>query len=184
MRGFLLATRKRTTRWPQYGFTSLDEKDVNAAVQPYGVFLKMRFVAAAFFAGFLFTCYLFAGSAAVAHHALRAYDANTALTVTGTVSQYEWRNPHIQIYLSAPHLGENEEELIFEGTNIGHAERLGWSADSFRSGDPISISYNPFLDGRPGGHLIEITTGDGETYSLIRFSDRRAPTPAGSDAAP
>ncbi len=144
----------------------------------------MRFVAVAFFAGFLFISYLFAASATAAHHSLRAYDANTALTVTGTVSQYEWRNPHIQIYLSAPELDENEEVLIFEGANIGRAERLGWGVESFRSGEAISVSYNPFLDGRPGGHLIDVTTGDGEIYSLIRFSDRIAPTPAGSDAAP
>ncbi len=104
----------------------------------------MRFVAVAFFAGFLFISYLFAASATAAHHSLRAYDANTALTVTGTVSQYEWRNPHIQIYLSAPELDENEEVLIFEGANIGRAERLGWSVESFRSGEAISVSYNPF----------------------------------------
>jgi len=148
-----------------------------------GNVFTMRFGVIACCSSILFSGLLCTAPNAVAHHSLAAYDSSTVLTIKGTVTRYEWRNPHIAIRLGALESSESEAELIFEGANTGRAERLGWSAESFRSGDTVSVSYNPFLNGRPGGHLVEVTTDEGEVYSLIRFRDRRNLAPAGLDVA-
>nr|TFG55561.1 MAG: hypothetical protein E4H34_00235 [Hyphomicrobiales bacterium] len=142
----------------------------------------MQFVTAACRSGILWVaCFSFL-SGAEAHHSLSAYDSSTVLSVTGTVSEYEWRNPHIQIHLRVRRADSSADALFFEGANIGYAERLGWSADSFREGETITASYNPFLNGKLGGHLVEIATAEGEVYSLVRFRDRGVQSPTGSDA--
>ena len=133
----------------------------------------MRFGVIAQYCGTLFVSLACAIPCALAHHSLLGYDSETLLTIKGEVSRYEWRNPHITIYLGEAESGGNETELFFEGANTGRAQRLGWSDESFSSGDTISISYNPFLSGRSGGHLVEVTTDEGEVYSLIRFRERR-----------
>jgi hypothetical protein len=122
-------------------------------------------------------------SSATAHHSLSAYNSNVLLSVTATVLEYEWQNPHIRIHLRPADSDGSEDALVFEGANTGYAARLGWRADSFHIGDTITASYNPFLDGRPGGHLVEIATTEGEIYSLVRFRDRRGDARAASAAA-
>jgi hypothetical protein len=142
----------------------------------------MRFFTAAYCVG-LFCLGLFPlVSIAEAHHSLSAYDSSMLLEITGTVSEYEWRNPHIRIRLRAPEQDNNQDAMIFDGPNTGFAARLGWRPDSFHTGERITVSYNPFLDGRPGGHLVEIRTAQGDVYSLLRFRGRGVPSPARSGA--
>lgn len=144
-----------------------------------GGLVKMRYVVAVL--GALLLC---VSSPAQAHHSLSAYNANIVLTVTGTVAQYEWQNPHIRIQIWLADTGGDEVLFIFEGSDVGRAARFGWSAEAFRSGDSISVAYNPFSNGDGGGHLVEVTTSEGEIYSFLRFPDRSDAVQSGSDAAP
>ena len=142
----------------------------------------MRSILATCYASFLCAALLLLVSTAEAHHSLNAYDSTTVRELTATVTAYEWRNPHVRIHLRAAGTADDQDALIFEGANTAYAVRLGWGANSFRTGDTITAAYNPFLNGRPGGHLIEITTADGEVYSLIRFRARSTRSPAGPSA--
>jgi len=115
----------------------------------------------------------FAPRTAMAHHSLAVYDEDQILEVSGAVAAFEWINPHIRMHLRAD---GTEEELMFEGGDIGRLTRLGWREDAFHPGDVVTVSYNPFRSGKSGGHFLEITDASGEIYSLVRF--RRAGTEA------
>jgi hypothetical protein len=118
---------------------------------------------------------LLAPPAVMAHHSLAVYDDGQVLEISGEVAQFEWVNPHIRIHVVA---GDGTEAVTFEGGDIGRLTRLGWREDAFHAGDAVTVSYNPFRSGAPGGHFLEITDAKGEIYSLVRF--RRA----GTEAAP
>ncbi|MEY4879096.1 MAG: hypothetical protein RJB62_565 [Pseudomonadota bacterium] len=130
--------------------------------------------------------YALSSPIASAHHSLAAYDDGVVQTVTGTVALFEWINPHIRIHIRAEGSAGESTALVFEGGDIGRLTRLGWRADVFHAGEMVSVSYNPFRNGAPGGHFLEITDADGEIYSLIRFRRSEAPaiSPALSEAAP
>src|SRR5580658_8053916 len=83
---------------------------------------------------------LFAISAPLfAHHGRTGYDNKKVLTVKATVTKFEWSNPHIQILFDAPDEKGVIQHWDVEGTNPFGASRAGWTKDSFKPGDQVTI---------------------------------------------
>ncbi len=93
-------------------------------------------------ASLLFALYLVGFSqTAAAHHSFAAeFSRDLPIDVTGTVTRVEWTNPHARFYVEAP--GENGEKVTwdFELTTPNILFRRGWSADSLKVGDTVSVS--------------------------------------------
>ena len=97
---------------------------------------------------------------AFAHHAGNAFDMSRSETISGTVSQWLWTNPHTWIYLSVP-TAAGDVEYRFEGMAISILARTGWTSKSLKAGDKISVSFAPYKDERKGGEYRTVTTADG-----------------------
>ena len=81
----------------------------------------------------------FAGSAA-AHHAFALeYDSNSAITVTGSVSRMEWVNPHVHIYVDAKAQDGAVTSWDFELGSPNGLMRGGWTRNSLKFGDVVTI---------------------------------------------
>lgn len=86
---------------------------------------------------------------AYAHHSFPAqYDASKPVTLTGTVTNVEWTNPHIFIYIDV----EDEEtgEAVNWALEMGGPNallRLGWKRDSLKPGDLITVEGSLARDG-------------------------------------
>jgi hypothetical protein len=86
---------------------------------------------------------------ALAHHSFPAqYDADKPVTLTGTITNVEWTNPHIFIYIDV----ENEESGTAESwaLELGGPNtllRLGWKRDSIAPGDVIIVEGSRARDG-------------------------------------
>jgi hypothetical protein len=78
-----------------------------------------------------------------AHHAFSAeFDANKVVTLKGSVTKLDWRNPHIWVYLAVKNDKNDKggvDEWQCEGGAPNTLTRNGWSKDSLKSGDPIII---------------------------------------------
>jgi hypothetical protein len=96
-----------------------------------------------------------------AHHSHANYEAVDTITVTGTVTDYQWINPHTWIYITV--MGEDgvPQEWALESGSTGQLTRRGWHAESMKPGDTITALIKPLKDGSYGGVLGIITLADG-----------------------
>jgi hypothetical protein len=99
---------------------------------------------------------------AVAHHSTAMFDYSKEQKLTGTVRAFQWTNPHsfIQV-LVADAQGVQHEWSIECGTPTQMA-MTGWSKDSLKRGDKVTISISPLRDGTNGGTLRTATLADGK----------------------
>ncbi len=88
---------------------------------------------------------LMAGRAA-AHHSAAMYDDKKTVTVVGTVSKFEWANPHVYIYLRQSNGNEQPIEWEVECSPPSILGRLGWTAGSIHFGDTVTVVGRPARD--------------------------------------
>ncbi|WP_268891735.1 DUF6152 family protein [Croceibacterium salegens] len=101
-------------------------------------------------------------SAAPAHHSGAMYDQLKTTTLTGTVRQFQWTNPHCFIQLVAKDDKGQDVEWSLEMTAPVHLQRLGWRKSSLKPGDRITVKFHPLRNGEPGGNVLEAFTADGK----------------------
>ena len=104
----------------------------------------------------------FVAAAASAHHSFATFDMSKQMTVTGTVKEFQWQNPHIWIYLVVKDK-EQMDVWEVEGGSLVGLKREGWTKDAFKPGDKVTITIHPKRDGTHGGSFIQGTTADGKT---------------------
>ena len=102
-----------------------------------------------------------AGSPAVAHHSFAMYEPTKTLTLKGTVKSFQWTNPHVVVWvLVQPDGGGAAQEWSFETTSPGVLTRAGWTRQSLKAGDRVSVTFSPLRDGSRGGGLNSVTLLD------------------------
>ena len=103
----------------------------------------------------------------LAHHGRSNYDVTSSATVKGTVTEFEWVNPHALIHLDVT--GENGavEKWIAETNSPNTLSRQGWSKTTVKVGDEITLVGHRV---KGGGNYIN--------FSKITFADGRVLTPA------
>jgi len=102
------------------------------------------------------------GIPAWAHHSFSAvFDADSPVEANGTVTKVEWRNPHAWIYIDV----EGEDGTIVNwGFEIGSPNglmRRGWSRNTVKVGDVISVRGYRARDGSNRANVASITLADG-----------------------
>lgn len=102
---------------------------------------------------------------ALAHHSSAKFDGTREVVLEGTVRRMEWTNPHVWIRLEVVDDQGNVVEWGVEGTNPLALGRMGWSRNTFRPGDKVTIVVSPAKDGRPYGGFVRATLADGTLLS-------------------
>ena len=97
----------------------------------------------------------------VAHHGGAAYDGDKRVTVKGTVSDWLWSNPHCILQLDGTDESGQTGHWVTETENPSSMIRTGWTKDSLKVGDPITVTLVPPKTGGRSGRIIEITFADG-----------------------
>jgi hypothetical protein len=114
---------------------------------------------------------------AEAHHSSTPfYDDTQDVEVIGTVSRFNFRNPHSFIYIEA----ENEDGQMVEWeVELGAAvsmSRSGWTRETIQTGDPIRAVGNPSrAAGTFGMCCASLTQPDGSEIQLVRFESDEVP---------
>jgi hypothetical protein len=96
----------------------------------------------------------------LAHHSSAMFDMDKVITLSGTVTEFQWTNPHCFIQLAVAHGAATEEWSIEMGAPIQLFER-GWKRSSVKPGDRISVVIHPMRDGSMGGAIVSAATADG-----------------------
>jgi hypothetical protein len=92
-----------------------------------------------------------------AHHSFAMFDQTKQVSVTGTVRDFEWTNPHAFIEVE----DAQGKTWGIELNSPNNLVRQGWKRDVMKPGDKVTVTLNPLRDGRPGGLFNAVTLPDG-----------------------
>ena len=98
-------------------------------------------------------------SPAAAHHSFAMFDQTQIVSVTGTITRFDWQNPHTWLYLATE--DGSGAAYSFETSSPSSLMSTGWTPDSVHVGDRVEIDYHPLRDGTNGGQLRTIWLPDG-----------------------
>ena len=114
----------------------------------------------------LVTSFLSLGFSVKAHHSFSAvFDAETPVDVIGTVSKVEWMNPHAWFYVDVEGEDGNVVNWAFEIGSPNGLRRRGWSRNTVKVDDVISVSGYRARDGSNRGNVASITLADGRVMT-------------------
>ena len=99
-----------------------------------------------------------------AHHSHSMFDTSTEVTVTGSVTMFSYRNPHVFLYLDAKNEKGEVVSWTVEMSNITNLQARGIFRSTFKAGDVVTVKLNPLKDGRPGGNYTSVVAADGKAY--------------------
>ena len=134
----------------------------------------MRCVIERFGAALALVC---ASSLALAHHSSAPFDEKTEITLEGTVTKYEWANPHVYIFLDGVDTASQRRATWeIEGPPPSLLKQRGWSRESLATGERVKVDAHPARDPtRSAALLVSVTKSDGTTLSRSG-GDAPAPT--------
>jgi hypothetical protein len=104
---------------------------------------------------------LLGAAVASAHHGTANYDTNKMITVKGSVTSFQFINPHVMIRLDVK--DDKGTVVNWQGalTSPNRLTRTGWSKGSLKSGDVISLSGFPSKTGVPEIWIQKVVMADG-----------------------
>ena len=106
------------------------------------------------------------GRSTLAHHGFVSwYDMSRTVSVKGTVTSFDWTNPHAYIYLDVKNEKGAVEKWSIELGALAMLARAGWRRDTLKDGDEITAIGNPAKDGKPTMHLAKIVLASGQELS-------------------
>lgn len=102
-----------------------------------------------------------ASGLAAAHHSAAMFDQQQKQTLTGTVRQFQWSNPHCYIQLVVRNAQGRDEEWSFEMGAPMYLYNRGWRPSTVKAGDRLKVTFSPLRKGGLGGLLVEALSADG-----------------------
>jgi uncharacterized protein DUF6152 len=101
-------------------------------------------------------------AATYAHHGFVAwFDMTRSITVKGTVTSFDWTNPHAYIHIDVKNDKGAMEKWSAEMGGVAMLSRAGWRRDTVKPGDEITLIGRPARDGKPAALLDKVVLADG-----------------------
>jgi len=98
-----------------------------------------------------------------AHHSFAAeFDANAPIELTGTVTKVEWANPHTYFYMDVTSPKGDVENWAMEMGSPNGLMRRGWTRDSMKIGDVVTVTGSRAKDGSAKGNARSVVLSTGK----------------------
>ena len=88
-----------------------------------------------------------------AHHGAASFDSGKTVTVKGTVTEYVWSNPHVLVKVDAKDDSGNVSHWVLEAWNPVTQSSRGWTKNTFKPGDEVSLDISRAKNGSPIGEI-------------------------------
>jgi hypothetical protein len=102
-----------------------------------------------------------------AHHSAAMFDDQVVLTLSGTVTKFDYVNPHSWLYVNVENDDGSMTEWGFELDAPPRLRRIGISPNFWQTGDTVVVKTNPLKDGRPAGHLVGAAKAGGRNFGNV-----------------
>ena len=99
-----------------------------------------------------------------AHHSAVMFDDAKEITVTGTVKEFQYTNPHSWLLVDVKNDDGTVTTWGFEAEGPSTLTRAGIRKSDFPTGTAITITGHPMRDGRPAAAWVKATRGDGKAF--------------------
>jgi Family of unknown function (DUF6152) len=103
-----------------------------------------------------------------AHHGNSAYDMSKSVPVKATITKFEYTNPHTQVYYDVTDEKGEVEHWVAETTNPAMLNRVGWSKESLKPGDQVTLFVNPNKVGAKVTFLQKVVFTDGKELTTAK----------------
>src|SRR6202167_4704699 len=119
---------------------------------------------------------------AFAHHSLAAeYDEKKPVTLKGTVTKFDWTNPHVFVFLDAA-----DANWAIEFPSRIELKRDGWTQGSIQIGDVVTIDASLARDGSKQANAKVVTLANGKKLNaapapFLKISEPSKPAPRWPD---
>jgi hypothetical protein len=110
---------------------------------------------------------LIASGPTFAHHGTAAYDTKNIVTVKGTMTDFRFINPHVQLYFDVKNDKGEVEKWQAELTAPNKLSRAGWDKHTLKPGDSITASGYIAKDDPHTMWINKLIGPDGEALHLF-----------------
>lgn len=101
---------------------------------------------------------------ALAHHSFAAeFDRDNRVTLTGTVTEMRWANPHAWIFIDVTDAGDNIVNWALETRGANNLIRLGWRPQDLPVGAVLVVDAYAARNGSPTASVESVTFADGRS---------------------
>ena len=118
-----------------------------------------------------------------AHHGAAVFDTAKKVTMKATVTQWIWSNPHSILLFDVKDASGQVVHWVGESDNPPNLVNRGWSVNSFKPGDQVTVTLQPVKNGRPIGRVVEAILPDGKVLGQQNV-ERSGEAPGGSQEYP
>ena len=109
---------------------------------------------------------------ASAHHSFAMFDATKEVTMSGTVKEFEWTNPHSWLRVTVNDQKTGKAVLwALELSSPARLTTMGMHADSVKAGDVVSVTFHPMKDGTRGGQFMAAKLPNGKNIIRAEAKD-------------
>jgi uncharacterized protein DUF6152 len=118
--------------------------------------------------------FLSASMPLLAHHGSAVFDTSKTLTMKGSVTEWDWSNPHCLLQFDVKNESGQVVHWIAETQNPAKMVNAGWRKASFKPGDEVTITLVPARNGQPFGQINLVVLPNGETLDAKTESAAKA----------
>ena len=105
---------------------------------------------------------LMASESAFAHHGMTTYDLQRRITMKGTVTRFDFANPHVLLYFDVKDVKGTVVPWVGETGSPNMMRRGGWNKNTLKPGDQITVSGQPAKNGSPSMRFLKIVLSNGQ----------------------
>lgn len=98
-----------------------------------------------------------------AHHGITNYNMKKTIVLTGTITAFDWTNPHCLAYVDVADDSGHLKHWTLEMSSTYAMSQRGWTKESLKRGDMVAIETHPAVNGAP----IGITAGPGFALKVV-----------------
>ncbi len=120
--------------------------------------------------GIVVAGFLLFSEPAFAHHVWHGYDMKNVTTLKGTVTEFDWGNPHVWISFDVKNDKDATEKWHAGGPSPIRMAKTGWDKDTLKPGDQITAIGHRIKDGTFSLRLEQVVVPDGR--ALICYGKR------------
>jgi hypothetical protein len=106
-----------------------------------------------------------ASAPAWVHHSGAMFDSAKEQTLNGTITEFNWVNPHSSFKVNVKGADGSDVVWAIEMNAPQNLVRQGWKRTTLKNGDKVSVVVHPLRDGKPGGSFVAVTLADGTKLS-------------------
>ena len=99
-----------------------------------------------------------------AHHSGAMFEDQLTLELTGTVTLFDYVNPHSWLYVDVDNDDGTVTNWGFELDAPPRLRRIGVSPNHWQPGDRVVVRTRPLKDGRPAGFLVGAVSDQGRSF--------------------